>query len=125
MKKRYCFLSLIILLFSACSKDDDSDGRSVPEPVQSKQGVFIDSPVSGLKYETETHSGFTDEEGKYDYEEGETVNFYVGEIKLGSALATGELSPISIASTSNATIETLEVQNIAAFLQTLDEDGDP
>ena len=36
-----------------------------------------------------------------------------------------KLSPISIASSSNATIETLEVQNIAAFLQTLDEDGDP
>lgn len=125
MKKRYCFLSLIILLFSACSKDDESDGGSVPEPVQSKQGVFIDSPVSGLKYETETHSGFTDEEGKYDYEEGETVTFYVGEIMLGSAEATGELSPISIASTSNATIETLEAQNIAAFLQTLDEDGNP
>ena len=125
MKKRYCFLSLIILLFSACSKDDDSDGGSVPEPAQSKQGVFVDSPVSGLRYETETHSGITNENGNFDYEEGETVTFFVGDIELGSAPASEEISPISIASSSNATIETPEVQNISAFLQTLDEDGDP
>ena len=120
--RKFIFLSISFILF-ACSKDDNA---SPPDQTNgTMQGVFIDSPVEGIKYETETHSGFTDENGTYEYEEGETVTFYVGDIELGSALATGELSPIDIASTPNSDIETLEVQNIAAFLQTLDEDGNP
>lgn len=123
MRRFPVLLSLIFIFFNSCSKDDN---LNLPEPPQGTlQGVFIDSQVEGLKYETETHSGYTDENGNYDYEEGETVSFYVGEIKLGSALASEEMSPISIASTPDATIETVEVQNIAAFLQTLDADGDP
>ena len=123
MNRYFIFLSLILSIFCSCSTDDNP---SPPDEVNgTMQGAFIDSPVEGLKYETETHSGFTDENGNYDYEEGETVTFYVGDITLGSAVATGELSPIDIATTPNADIETLEVQNIAAFLQTLDEDGDP
>ena len=123
MKVRLFLSVFFISILLACSKGD----HPVPpeEPIGTLQGVFIDSPVSGLRYETETHSGYTDENGKFDYEEGETVTFYVGDIKLGTAIATGEVSPIDIASTENATIETLEVQNIAAFLQTLDLDGDP
>ena len=123
MKRRYLLFSLLLIISFACSKDDDPTPPD--EPQGALQGIFIDSPVSGLKYETETHSGMTDENGKFDYEEGETVTFFVGDIKLGSAPASEEISPISIASTPDATIETPEVQNIAAFLQTLDEDGDP
>ncbi|HKJ48603.1 MAG TPA: hypothetical protein VJ973_05910, partial [Christiangramia sp.] len=123
MKKRILVPLLSLIFLFACSKDDNP---SPPEEINNTlQGVFIDSPVEGLKYETETHSGFTDENGNYDYEDGETVTFYVGDIELGSAIATGQLSPIDIATTPNANIETLEVQNIAAFLQTLDEDGNP
>ena len=123
MKSRYFLSGLILIILFACSKDDNP---SPPDEANgTMKGVFIDSPVEGLKYETETHSGFTDENGNYDYEEGETVTFYVGDITLGSAVATGELSPIDIANTPNADIETIEVQNIAAFLQTLDEDADP
>ncbi|MCB7479724.1 toxin-antitoxin system YwqK family antitoxin [Christiangramia sediminis] len=123
MRRFPVLLVLAIIFFSSCAKDDDTIPPEHPQGTL--QGVFIDSPVEGLKYETETHSGYTDENGNYDYEEGETVTFYVGGIKLGSASASEEMSPISIASTPDATIETLEVQNIAAFLQTLDEDGDP
>ncbi|GAA4325576.1 hypothetical protein GCM10023115_40270 [Pontixanthobacter gangjinensis] len=123
MKRRLIFSCLISIILCACSKDDDPNLQE--EPQGTLQGVFIDSPVSGLRYETETHSGYTDENGKFDYEEGETVTFFVGDIKLGSAPAAEEISPISIASTLDADINTLEVQNIAAFLQSLDEDGNP
>ncbi|MCH4824254.1 hypothetical protein ML462_13840 [Gramella lutea] len=120
--RRYFLVCIPAILFS-CSTEDKPD--PLPKPAQNTmQGIFVDSPVSGLKYETETHSGFTDENGKYNYEEGETVTFYIGDIKLGSAEASEELTPISITSTSDATLETLEVQNIAALLQTLDLDGD-
>ena len=122
MKSRIILSVFLLIIIFACTKDDN------PRPVAPNsisQGTFIDSPVSGLRYETQTHNGVTDENGKFNYEEGETVTFYVGDIKLGSATAAEELSPISIASNPNATIQTLEVQNIAAFLQTLDIDGNP
>lgn len=125
MKKYILFLVPVLVIFYSCSKDDNPEIDNNPESTSSKSGVFIDSPVEGLKYETETHSGFTDENGSYDYEVGETVTFYIGEIKLGSAVASDELSPISISSDPDATLETTEVQNIAAFLQTLDKDGNP
>ena len=121
MYNKLYFLCLLLVLFS-CSKEEETNQKV--EVDSSRQGVFIDSPVSGLYYETETHSGFTDGNGKYNYEEGETVTFYIGDIKLGSAKASEELTPLSITSTSDATLETLEVQNIAALLQTLDLDGD-
>lgn len=123
MKFRFIFSVFLLIFLFSCSKDDD------PEPAGGEntayQGVFIDSPVAGLRYETETHNGVTDENGKFDYEEGEIVTFYVGEIKLGSAPATEKISPIDLALTPSADLNTLEVQNIAAFLQTLDEDGNP
>lgn len=117
------FFPAILLFFCllSCSKNEK------PENSESVglTGVFTDSPVEGVRYETETKTGFTDAEGHYDYVEGEIVTFYIGNIKLGSALATGELSPISIASTADADIYSLEVQNIAALLQTLDIDANP
>ncbi|APU69332.1 hypothetical protein [Christiangramia flava] len=122
MRKTAFFLFLGVVVLWGCSKDEPSQGE---EQQVTMTGQFIDSAVQGLYYETETHSGYTDESGNYDYEKGETVTFYVGDILLGSALATGELSPLDIATTADATINTLEVQNIAAFLQTLDSDGDP
>lgn len=124
-KFRGILFSLPIFLssFYSCSTDETSDQPGIEEPIGSKTGIFVDSPVSGLRYETETYSGFTDENGKYNYEEGETVTFYIGDINLGSAEASEELTPISIASVPGATLETLEVQNIAALLQTLDLDG--
>lgn len=120
---RIVLLGLLIMTLFACSQTDDSSPKV--NPSETLQGIFIDSTVEGLRYETETHSGYTDENGQFDYEEGEMVTFYVGDIKLGTTPAAEEISPISIASTPDADINTLEVQNIAAFLQTLDEDGDP
>lgn len=122
MKRVFPLFTIAFLLFIACSKDENSENSSSGTELS---GVFTDSPVEGVHYETETKSGDTDAEGHYEYVEGETVTFYIGNIKLGSALATGVLSPISIASTADADIYTQEVQNIAAFLQTLDEDADP
>lgn len=122
MKRNLLFLAFLFFIIIACSKDGSEESEVEPG---TKTGVFIDSVVEGLYYETETHSGYTDENGNFNYEEGETVTFYVGDIKLGSAPAAAEISPISIASTPDADINTLEVKNIAAFLQTLDEDGDP
>lgn len=118
-----CFVSLIIF---SCSEDDNSDsGNPEPGEPQLQTGVFVDSEVGGLTYETATQNGITNENGEFVYFEGEIVTFSVGIIELGSAEGASQLTPISIASTPDATVESQEVKNIAAFLQSLDSDADP
>lgn len=115
-------LILCSIIFVGCSKDkstgeDENDNYSI--------GVFIDSYVSGLKYATETKRGITDENGNFEYLEGETVTFMVGNITIGSGIAKENMTPIDIVSGENANINSTEVKNIAAFLQSLDSDNDP
>src|SRR5690606_32424307 len=53
-----------------------------------KQGVFVDSPVAGLSYTTSSDlSGVTDDQGRYEYNEGDTVTFSIGELVLGTVAA--------------------------------------
>ena len=111
-----------LIILQSCSKDDPS-GEEIEKADQT--GIFIDSFVSGLSYFTETKSGFTDENGNFDFVEGETVTFLIGEIILGSGPATENMSPIDIATTEGANIYSAEVKNIAAFLQSLDSDNNP
>lgn len=111
-----------VTIFHSCSKDDPSEGEIEKSD---RTGIFIDSFVSGLSYFTETKSGITDENGNFDFVEGETVTFLIGDIVLGSGPATENMSPIDIATTEGADINSLEVKNIAAFLQSLDSDKDP
>lgn len=119
---KFLFLGSLFLL-TGC--DGDEPETEIPEESVELSGVFLDSPVEGLYYETESGEGFTDAAGKFTYLEGETVTFYVGTIELGSSVGKEEVTPLSIAQTPNATIDSPEVKNIAAFLQTLDSDGDP
>jgi hypothetical protein len=95
------------------------------EPVNAtKTGVFVDSRVEGLQYKTATKSGITNSLGEYDYIPGESVTFFIGGIVLGSTLANGVVTPLSLV--SEAIDETnLQVTNIVRFLMTLDGDSDP
>lgn len=123
--KKFSLIILSLFLILSCANDDDI--TNIPPPVDptALTGVFIDAEVEGLTYTTETQSGTTNAMGEFKYLEGETVTFSVGNIIIGSSTGTSEMTPISIASTSNATIETDEVKNIAAFLQSLDSDHNP
>jgi hypothetical protein len=96
-------------------------GSGIP---QIATGVFIDSTVEGLNYQTKTHSGITNSRGEYRYEPGETVTFSVGGIVLGSAPATGVVTPLSLVP---AAIDETDqkVTNIVRLLLTIDSDGNP
>jgi hypothetical protein len=105
-------------------------------------GRFVDGPVAGLHYETATQSGETNANGEFSYIDGETVSFFVGDIKIGEAVGAAQITPFDLAGepppTSGADIKRAVnrsfamnvatpfdvVVNIAVFLQTLDEDGD-
>ena len=117
-------LSLLgIVIIFGCSKDEPSENLKPKAEVSI--GVFIDSAVEGLYYETPSRSGYTNSTGEFEYLEGEKVSFYVGDIKLGSAIAKSVMTPITIASAKDASIYTNEVKYMAALLQTLDIDGNP
>jgi hypothetical protein len=100
---------------SSSSNDNDSNNTQT--------GVFLDSPVANIGYRTETLEGVTNSLGEYDYVEGETVTFFIGDLELPSVTAAGTVTPLDLArsdDTSNST-----VVNIIRLLQTLDEDGNP
>ena len=87
-----------------------------------QEGVFVDSPVQGLHYETNTQSGTTDVNGKFFYMDGETVTFSMGDLVLGEALGAPVMTPIDMV--PDATDETHPtVTNMLRFMQTLDEDN--
>ena len=86
------------------------------------EGVFIDGPVSGLSYKTESTSGKTDSIGVFKYKEGEDITFSIGDMVLGDTKAKIMISPIDLVPNA-VDITTPAVINISMLLQTLDYDG--
>jgi len=98
----------------------------VSDTAHSMTGVFA-GPVSGLKYETPTTKGFTNERGEFHYLEGETVSFQVGRWVLGAAVGAPRLNLADLANRVAGQIDKLHdasITNAARLLQTLDQDGD-
>jgi len=108
----------------ACGGGSSSsdDGASQDQP-NTQTGVFLDSPVINIGYRTESFEGVTNLSGEYDYLEGETVTFFIGDLELPPVTASGVVTPLDIADSQNTSDTT--VVNIIRLLQTLDEDGDP
>lgn len=116
------FLSLLL---AGCSSDSDSDDdhHPDPDPGDVSEGVFLDSPVAGISYETPTQSGTTSEAGVFQYRDGESVRFTLAGIELGSATGQSILTPRDIVADAEHTGDPA-VLNISRFLQSLDADGD-
>lgn len=126
------FTLLVITALAACG--GSSGGKPDPTPPingnggnnntgTTETGIFIDSPVINIGYRTETHEGVTNENGEYNYEPGETVVFFIGDLEFPPVLASGVVTPLDIVGTTD-TGDT-RVVNIIRLLQTLDVDGDP
>ncbi|KZZ17134.1 hypothetical protein A3751_12655, partial [Oleiphilus sp. HI0080] len=86
-------------------------------------GVFLDEAVANIGYRTETLEGVTDSQGQYDYVEGETVTFFIGDLEFPPVTASGVVTPLDMAGTEDTSDPT--VVNIIRLLQSIDEDGDP
>ena len=86
-------------------------------------GSFIDSPVAGLAWQTETRSGVTDEAGRFEYLPGETVVFSLGDLSFSATPAAERITPVDLARDADDP-ERFAV-NLARLLQTLDADGEP
>jgi hypothetical protein len=98
------FATLILLLtMLGCS--GGGSGNSTANTTLT--GVFLDSPVSGLGYETRTHQGITGTGGAFSYQNGEAIRFFIDCVEG----AVDETHPM--------------VTNMLLFLQSIDFDNDP
>jgi hypothetical protein len=94
-----------------------------------RRGHFIDSPVSGLSFQTGTFDGLTDESGGFDYFPGERVELAIdsvdpiGSVHLGTPLAGHKISPLDIFEAADT--DDPRVINMARLLQSLDADASP
>ena len=106
---------------SSVANFSSSTGSSVSSVI-AQTGVFIDSAVAGIPYTTTpgNFSGVTTETGQYQYAEGDTVEFSIGEIRLPIVQAKGVVTPLDMGTDINDQV----VKNIAVLLQSLDADGD-
>lgn len=114
--------SLLTLSLAACSSGGSNE--STPSTAATiKTGVFIDSPVINIGYKTETQEGVTNAAGEYLYQEGESVTFFIGDLKFPSAKAKQTITPLDLAQAKITTAP--KVLNIIRLLQSLDKDGNP
>ncbi len=112
------------LVLAGCGGDSSSGSSDEEAPVESGEtqtGVFLDSAVGGIAYKTESLSGVTNAAGEFDYKEGESVTFSIGDLVFPSVAAAGVVTPAEIGE-GGGTTTTL---NILQLLQSLDADNDP
>jgi len=114
----------VLLGLAGCGGSGGSGGTvSAPgatTPV-AKVGVFLDSPVQGLRYSTPTQSGTTDANGNFYYLPGETIAFSLGNVQFGASVAGPVLTPLDLAATTLAADQ--RVTNMLVLLQSLDADA--
>ena len=82
-------------------------------PVGSALGVFLDSPVQGLRYTTSPSNvtGVTNANGEFTYNPGDTVTFALGDLVLGSVPAQAEVTPLAVAQALVATPFVVRIQH--------------
>tara|TARA_R110001592_G_scaffold191441_2_gene437691 strand:- start:415 stop:1917 length:1503 start_codon:yes stop_codon:yes gene_type:complete len=136
MKKQLISSIITTLALTGCGGGSDSSSNT-PAP-EIKTGIFTDSPVKGLFYETKTQSGLTNESGEFNYLEGETITFKLGGSVLGISTAQETITPFTISGVKALTKQREitnsflsqtpnsyeKAINIATLLQGLDKDGD-
>ena len=77
-----------------------------------------------MSYRSGTLAGVTGSEGEFQYQEGERVEFFIGEIAVGQAVAgKAVITPLDLV--PQGSLDSPAVINIARLLQSLDaEPGD-
>lgn len=117
MKKIILLISFLGLL-AGCGDNKKSENPPTVS-VEQRSGIFTDGVISGAYYKTSSGiEGYTNADGKYNYNQGDTVTFSIGGIQLGNPVtASDRTTPLELSDNNN--IRT----NIMILLQSLDDDG--
>ena len=94
-----------------------------------KSATVIDAIVSGLEYKTSSGLfGITEVDGSFDYLDGDTVIFNLGNITLGSidmnSISDNQVFLQDIAGTLRTDVNDEYLENMAVLLQSIDSDND-
>ncbi|MEJ6120937.1 hypothetical protein MT390_03425 [Vibrio sp. 2-Bac 85] len=116
--KHVFILGTAVALTTACD-DNSIEKVEVLAPISLGQ---LEVPVSGLKYETETISGTTDETGSFEYRNGETITFSLGQYSLNEVETSANIKLASLVGEQRYQ-ETQSVKLLKAMIA-LDEDND-
>ena len=117
---------LTFFLLASCGGGGGVDGvtgGTTESSITVSTGIFVDSPVIGIDYVTDSQSGKTTLNGEFKYIEGEEVTFKVGTVQLPAVKGNITVTPLDIAKTTDPNNQILN--NILIFLQSLDVDGNP
>lgn len=127
--------SVSALLVGCGGGSSSSPGSVAPVPLI---GVFLDSPVEGLRYISKSHQGITNSKGEFSYLEGEQVSFYIGSSFLGSTVGATQVTPFDLQDAEPITdpselMDALQGDpspftraiNILRLLQSVDDDQKP
>ena len=111
--------------FNASSGDDSRDSDKKDEnaglTVVVDDGRLIDAPVEGVSYQSGSLAGITGSSGEFQYEVGNTIRFFIGDIALGRAVrGKSVITPLDLV--VDGATDTPAVINIARLLQSLDSD---
>ena len=129
--KHYLTSLIVALTLTACGGGGggggggaSSGGSNNGGSAQAASGNFVDSPVKGLEYSANGGARqLTRADGGFDYVEGDSVTFFIGNIEIGT-ITPDPVQPFVTPNTLAAGNESAAT-NIARLLQTLDADGDP
>jgi hypothetical protein len=112
--KPFLLLSLLAFFLVACDGSDSSSTSSNSGDSGVQTGSFIDAPVKGLSYTASPsgRSGTTNQNGEFEYLEGDEVSFSVGSIALGKSIP-GVDKQVKVTSLDAGML-------VAQLLQTLD-----
>ncbi|MBV1911695.1 MAG: hypothetical protein KUG78_20555, partial [Kangiellaceae bacterium] len=126
MKIEVLIVFLVLGLITSCGGSGHSSSPNEGSTPDSDiiTGILIDSPLAGVEYRCSDKIGYTNEEGQYSCVEGDVVEFYIGQIKLGQSLAADILTPVDLVGTN---IDSTDAKAIALMqlLQSLDYDNNP
>lgn len=136
---RKIILALVMAVLAGCGGGGGSGGSPSPSNLNPpsdnpgggttpdlQTGVFSDSPVAGLRFVQGNHSGYTDTQGQFTYDANQPapVQFFIGDLYLGSARGAAVVTPFDLS--INGAPVTLDAGiNISRVLISLDSDNNP
>lgn len=119
----HILLTVTVYFLLACSNSTTQSDVQSDDGESLERGLFIDSGVEGMSFDTDTLSGLTDNQGVFRYRPNEIIEFSIGELTLPPVRAKSILTPIDLA---NGSVDSEATTiNIARLLQSLDLDGSP
>lgn len=109
---------------TAGSGGGNTGGPGTAPVAKTVNGVFLDAAVEGLDYVAGNGAkAQTGAKGEFVCEEGQTVQFSIGALVLGSASCAAIVTPLTLAAGTDVKADA--VVNRLLALQSFDEDRDP